>query len=295
VTFYEDSSNHGETKAVTWEAIRAIGQIVGALAVVISVIYLAREVRSSANATRQAAMRSTLDALNWFAKQITEHADLAELRSRGFHDYESLEGTDRSRFDTYMHALFRTVEDAYYQHLQGNFDPRLWRGFAVVLGELNTHFPEFRRGGVHARIGSVGRSLRSSSISNSKQPPGIMTSSQHVYEVRPRKGKRGAELISDVLPFGRPVMVDRTQPIRDQKITAPTPIGVKGGCSPQNYLGKVSKTDASQVCLGNTDLCRLCYVEFIYSCVSQADTLSVVPNAGNVIETQEHNGDLKEW
>ena len=91
------------------------------------------------------------------------------------------------------------------------------------------------------------------------------------------------------------LLVDRTQPIRDQKITAPTPIGVKGGCSPQNYLGKVSKTDASQVCLGNTGLCRLYYVEFTYSCVSQADTLSVVPNAGNVIETQEHNGDLKEW
>ena len=31
----------------------------------------------------------------------------------------------------------------------------------------------------------------------------VMTSSQHVYEVRPRKGKRGVDLISDVLPFGR--------------------------------------------------------------------------------------------
>ena len=30
-----------------------------------------------------------------------------------------------------------------------------------------------------------------------------MTSPQHVYEVRPRKDKRGIELISDVLPFGR--------------------------------------------------------------------------------------------
>ena len=29
-----------------------------------------------------------------------------------------------------------------------------------------------------------------------------MTSSQHVYEVRPRKDHRGADLISDVLPFG---------------------------------------------------------------------------------------------
>jgi hypothetical protein len=30
-----------------------------------------------------------------------------------------------------------------------------------------------------------------------------MTSSQHVYEVRPRKDQRGVDLISDVLPFGR--------------------------------------------------------------------------------------------
>jgi hypothetical protein len=30
-----------------------------------------------------------------------------------------------------------------------------------------------------------------------------MTRSQHVYEVRPRRDKRGVDLISDVLPFGR--------------------------------------------------------------------------------------------
>ena len=30
-----------------------------------------------------------------------------------------------------------------------------------------------------------------------------MTDSQHVYEVRPRKDRRGIDLISDVLPFGR--------------------------------------------------------------------------------------------
>jgi hypothetical protein len=30
-----------------------------------------------------------------------------------------------------------------------------------------------------------------------------MTSSRHVYEVRPRKDHRGVDLISDALPFGR--------------------------------------------------------------------------------------------
>jgi len=31
----------------------------------------------------------------------------------------------------------------------------------------------------------------------------MMTSSQHVYEVRQRKDHRGVDLISDALPFGR--------------------------------------------------------------------------------------------
>ena len=30
-----------------------------------------------------------------------------------------------------------------------------------------------------------------------------MTTSEHICEVRPRKDKRGVDLISDVLPFGR--------------------------------------------------------------------------------------------
>ena len=30
-----------------------------------------------------------------------------------------------------------------------------------------------------------------------------MGASKHIYEVRPRKDKRGVDLISDVLPFGR--------------------------------------------------------------------------------------------
>ena len=30
-----------------------------------------------------------------------------------------------------------------------------------------------------------------------------MTSSQHIYEVRPRKDYRGVDLVSDVLSFGR--------------------------------------------------------------------------------------------
>jgi hypothetical protein len=35
------------------------------------------------------------------------------------------------------------------------------------------------------------------------ESPPLMQSMMHVYEVRPRKDRRGFDLISDVLPFGR--------------------------------------------------------------------------------------------
>ena len=41
-----------------------------------------------------------------------------------------------------------------------------------------------------------------------------MIAAVHVYEVRPRKDKRGVDLISDVLPFGR-LWYDRVE--RDQQ------------------------------------------------------------------------------
>jgi len=59
----------------------------------------------------------------------------------------------------------------------------------------------------------------------------------HLYEVRPRRDKRGVDLISDALPFGR--RAERIR-FRDQKITAPHTDGVKGGCFPQNISSNVA-------------------------------------------------------
>jgi hypothetical protein len=108
-------------------------------------------------------MRSTLDALIRFTQQITAHADLAELRSRGFHDYESLEGTDLARFNSYMHGLFRTVEDAYYQQMHmtdANQALRLTpRRFPMHIYQVR---PRKVRRAIHFAISAV--SLRRSSI-----------------------------------------------------------------------------------------------------------------------------------
>jgi hypothetical protein len=160
---------------VNWEAISAIGQLVGALAVVISLIYLATEVRSNARATRQAAMRSTLDSLNRFAQQIIGHADLAELRIAVSRTSTLSKAPIALALVRLCISCFGTQRIYIINTYRGIWIHVCGVGLKWSCGKL-MHSLEFRPGGVHARIGSM-RSLRSSLISNSKQRPGMMTSS----------------------------------------------------------------------------------------------------------------------
>jgi len=123
--------------AVNWEAISAIGQIVGAIGVVVSLIYVATEVRNSARATQLASRRSISEIFTSLSRQLAEHPDLRELYYRGLHDFESLEGTDLVGFAQVMLQLFRAYEEAYYGHLEGDVDPRLWRGWEAAMRDIN--------------------------------------------------------------------------------------------------------------------------------------------------------------
>jgi hypothetical protein len=87
---------------VNWEAISAIGQLVGALAVVISLIYLATEVRRNTRETRDASMRWVSDNYTQWVRQVSGRPDLSELYYRGIHDFESLEGVEVVRFSGLM-------------------------------------------------------------------------------------------------------------------------------------------------------------------------------------------------
>ena len=118
--------------AVNWEAISAIGQIVGAIAVVISLIYLAREIRRNARAERLASMSS----LNRWLEELVAYPHVRELYYRGIHDFESLKGADVVGCSTLMAQLFRMYEETYDQLLEGHLAPRMWRRAEAPMRDL---------------------------------------------------------------------------------------------------------------------------------------------------------------
>src|SRR5262249_50552376 len=99
--------------AVNWEAISAIGQIVGAVAVVISLIYLGSEVRRNTRAQQLAAMRWMSDAFNRWVQQLAQHPHLTDVYYRGIHDFVSLKNGDLVRFSALMGQAFKVHEELY--------------------------------------------------------------------------------------------------------------------------------------------------------------------------------------
>ena len=122
---------------MNWEAISTIGQIVGALAVVVSLIYLATEVRSSAHATREATMRSVSDRYTRLIHELSGHPELRDLYYRGIRDLDSLKGADLVGFSAVMVEAFRLYEEIYYRQSEGQLGPRLWRGFEASMRDLD--------------------------------------------------------------------------------------------------------------------------------------------------------------
>lgn len=128
---------------MNWEAVGAVGETVGAIGVVVTLIYLAMQIRQQNRESRIAAVHELNEA---FRGSITSFQDagLADIFSRGKDDFPSLTEPERLRFIAMVQAVFRVWEDAFYQYDGGRLDPRIWNSMlAQFSGYLS--LPGVRR------------------------------------------------------------------------------------------------------------------------------------------------------
>lgn len=72
-----------ETISINWEAISAIGKIVGALAVLVTLIYLAIQLKQNTTAVATSTYESTMTGFNDINVVVASHHELASLLDRG--------------------------------------------------------------------------------------------------------------------------------------------------------------------------------------------------------------------
>lgn len=100
---------------MNWEAIAAVGQAVGALAVVLTLAYLARQVRQSNRQALLSSFQHTYDSINQFLGATLDSGEVADIVVRGRACYESLSAADRLRFDHFHLIVLNVVESHLFQ------------------------------------------------------------------------------------------------------------------------------------------------------------------------------------
>ena len=95
---------------MNWEAIGAIGQLLGAVAVVATLLYIAREVRQNSRSLSISALRDTTAQWNHWSEMIATSTDLAEIVSKGNKSYDNLSESESLRYGAYVQSFFDNVD-----------------------------------------------------------------------------------------------------------------------------------------------------------------------------------------
>jgi hypothetical protein len=107
---------------VNWDAVVAIVEVVGLLAVVVSLVYLAIQVRQNSQlisqntfVARSAMVHETSVSYARFFELIADNSELASIFRRGINS-EDLDPNEITRFEALLEVYFTTLEDMDHQY-----------------------------------------------------------------------------------------------------------------------------------------------------------------------------------
>ena len=118
---------------MNWEALGAIGEIVGAVAVVVTVGYLAVQIRQNTAAIHMSAAEKALDNVAEFNRFLASDEQLIDLWYKANEAPESLSEIEHRRFMSMASCLFRRQEFIFFLHTEGHFPDKLWDSQAQLL------------------------------------------------------------------------------------------------------------------------------------------------------------------
>ncbi len=117
----------------TIQALGSLGEFVSALAVVISLIYLARQMQQNTTSVRAASFNSMVQNSIRLLEQTFSQGEVAEFLARAEKDPSSLTAGERRRWDAYMTAVYRHFGNLVYQYRVGALDDQMWESYDRTL------------------------------------------------------------------------------------------------------------------------------------------------------------------
>jgi len=113
-----------------------LAQIMGAVAVVISLIYVALQIRQNTNAVRSATVQTVHEHFAKWYHLVAADDELAKIVANGLRDYASLSEQERVRFVAAFMSFLSYSQNAFLKWRQGLLASPLWLGWELVIMNL---------------------------------------------------------------------------------------------------------------------------------------------------------------
>ena len=113
-----------------WIAVGAIAEIVGAIAVVLTLAYLALQVNHATQAARRAAVAEAVSAIREANAHLADDPAAVTIFRKGVDGLENLSTEEEKvQFGILTFNLFKTCEHLHYQWVVGAMDSEVWGGW----------------------------------------------------------------------------------------------------------------------------------------------------------------------
>ena len=97
---------------MNWDAIGAVAELLGAGGVIVSLIYLAIQIRRNTRTQKRANLGDIATELATTARCVATDPEIANLVLKGYGDLDSLDPVERYRFDAFIYAYIANFERA---------------------------------------------------------------------------------------------------------------------------------------------------------------------------------------
>ena len=121
---------------MNWDAMAAAAEILAAVGVIISLLYLGQQIRNQTLETRLAFANEFVNQLNLVYSDLSTNAQLSELWVKGLQDFSALSPPQRAQFSAFAGRLLRIVESVFHQYRWGRIDDTVWNGIDTSVGDL---------------------------------------------------------------------------------------------------------------------------------------------------------------
>jgi hypothetical protein len=118
---------------MNWGAIGATGEILGAIAVLLTLVYLATQIRQNTKAVRASALDSSVTSVMSIRQTILESAELTTIFQAGNADPLSLDGDEQLRFRLLMQNILWSLWNVYAQSSYVDLSESVWEAQLPTL------------------------------------------------------------------------------------------------------------------------------------------------------------------